>query len=190
MSGGKKYGTRIREESGGFTAEVIRRRTSRGTNVERTRGGFPNYEEAKTWAAAALAEYLALRQQRATVNRVRRRRARERRRLRDAWLEVQTLQGLAQAFEGNREHGGAARELLKSKLESLWAEVAYRVLRNGASERVAGTIANEEVGKNWTERLQKALDGELDRVAKGVSLIALANARRLLEEGRAKFAGR
>jgi Protein of unknown function (DUF3622) len=190
MSGGKKYGTRVREESGGFTAEVIRRRTSKGTTVERTRGGFPNNEEAKTWAAAALAEYLALRRQRAAVNRARHRRARERERLRDAWLEVRTLQGLAQTVQGNGEHGGAARELLKSKLESLWAEVAYRVLRNGASEQDACAIANEEVGKNWTERLHKALQGELDRVAKGVSLIALANAQRVLEAGRAKLAGR
>ena len=190
MSRGKKYGTRIRQESGAFIAEVVRRRTSRGTTVERTRGGFPNYEEAKAWAAAALVEYLSLRQRRAAVKKIRVRRAREQRRLREAWLEAQTLQGLAQAIQGNAEHRGAARERLQSELESLWAEVAYRVLRNGGSERVARAIANEEVGKNWTERLQKALEGELDRVAKDESLIALANARRVLEAGRAKLAGR
>lgn len=189
MSRGKKYGVRTRQDSDGFTAEVIRRRTSRGTTVERARGGFQSHEEAKAWADGQLAEYLALRQRRAAAKKARRAGARKARAEVEAWLDAQTLQGLAQAVQSNTEHARAAQERLKSKVELLWREVAFRVLKNGASEHVACSIANEEVGKRWGERLQKALQGELDRVDKGVSMMALENARRLLEEGLA-WAGR
>lgn len=92
-----------------------------------------------------------------------------------------SLQAPAEAFQSQAAQAETARALLKDKAEILWNEVAFRTLRNGASEAVARCIADEEVGKNWTERLKKALQGELDRVHEAVDAMAVSHAKWLLE---------
>jgi hypothetical protein len=61
-------------------AEVIRRRTSKGTTVERIRRGFREHDDAAQWATAELAAYLLVRKTRAQARKVRRKRQREKRR--------------------------------------------------------------------------------------------------------------
>jgi len=186
----KKYGFIIRKEIGSFTAEIVRCRTSRGTTVERARAGFPTYEEATAWAAAELQQYLTALEHRGEERRNCRQRKRVRRLLVEAWLDAQSYQALAQASQGNVPFAGAALGALKSRTELLWQEVAYRVLRNGAYEHVAISIANEQVGKNWTQRLEKALLGELDHADEAVTEIARNNAKRVLEAALAQGHGR
>ena len=73
----------------------------------------------------------------------------------------------------------AAREL-KDRAELLWQEIAFRALKAGEPEAVAMRWANEAVGRNWTQRLERAAAGILDQVAGGVDAQAVANARRIL----------
>jgi hypothetical protein len=54
------------------------------------------------------------------------------------------------------------------------------MLKNGGTQQVALSLANEEVGKNWTQRFAKALAGKLDHTTEGVKQIAIDNAKRIL----------
>lgn len=54
---------------------------------------------------------------------------------------------------------------LKNRIDLLWDEVVFqRVVKDGLEEDRAIEIANEQVGKNAKERLEKAKNGNLDRV--------------------------
>lgn len=183
----KKYAFVIRKESGSYIAEVIRRRTAKGTKVERSRT-FQTSEEASAWATAELESYLATRRRRA--KRKKRHPVRAARKGQEAWLATQSLQTLAQLFQGNAELAEGARQTLKSKGELLWRAVGFAVLRNGASDFVAMSIADETVGKNWTQRLEKALEGELDRLDQAMSEMAVERAKQLRDLGRAQLDGR
>jgi hypothetical protein len=68
---------------------------------------------------------------------------------------------------------------LKDRAELLWQEVAFRALKAGEPEAVALQRANEAVGRNWTQRLDRAAAGILDQVAGEVDALAVANARRI-----------
>ncbi len=71
-----KYCTAVTVVDGQFCARVVRRRTSRGTTVERERKGFASRQEAHEWAEKELVEYLHQRE----VLRARRRESKSRRR--------------------------------------------------------------------------------------------------------------
>jgi len=71
-----KYCTTVTVVDGQFCARVVRRRTSRGTTVERERKGFASRQEAQEWAEKELVEYLRQRK----VLRARRRESKSRRR--------------------------------------------------------------------------------------------------------------
>lgn len=171
----KKFGVTIQQTAEGFAARVVRRRTSRGTTVEREHGGFADRATAEAWGESALADYLADRQVRNARQKAGRRAARERRRERSAWLTAQTLQKLALISGSDQD----AASLLKDCSELLWSEVAFRALKRGETEDAAVTLANALVGKNWTQSLTKALNGELDHVHEAVMDMAFANANRL-----------
>jgi hypothetical protein len=74
----------------------------------------------------------------------------------------------------------SATSALRDRTELLWQEVAFRALKAGEPEAVAIRQANEAVGRNWTQRLERAAAGILDQVAGGVDAQAVANARRIL----------
>lgn len=171
-----KYGLTITETKDmGFLARVVRRRTSRGTTVEREQGNFPDRNTAVAWGEAQLAEYLTDLEARKVRRKQSRAENRAKRKERDAWLESQTLQSLG-TFSGS--HRDAA-ETLKWKSEALWQEIALRALKRGETEADAIDLANQTVGKNWSQRLAKALNGDLDHVSEAVTDMARANALRL-----------
>ncbi|MDF2757312.1 MAG: hypothetical protein K0S94_2907 [Nitrospira sp.] len=174
----KKYGVTIQKMADGFIARVVRRRTSRGMTVEREKGGFPDHAAAVAWGEVELAGYLADRQIRNDCRKKDRREARERRRERAAWLAAQTLRELA---ELSGSHPDAA-DLLKDCADILWSEVAFRALKRGETEDAAVTLADTVVGKNLTQRLAKAVSGDLDHVHEAVTDMALANAARLAQD--------
>jgi len=175
MSG--KYGVIIKQAGeASFTAHVVRRRTSRGTTIEREKAGFDSHDAAMAWGEAALAEYLAARKTR-TANR---KKARTERRSHEGWLETQTfevLAGLAGTDKG-------ASSVLKHRADLLWQEIAFRALKRGEQEHAAYALADKVAGKNWTQRLAKAASGDLDYANEAVRDMAITNARRLLEQGR------
>lgn len=179
----KKYDRTVTASGGGFVARVVRRRTTRGTTIEREATGFKDRPGAEAWGEKALAEYLTDRQ----AHRERRKAARARRRdaakSRDEWLSQQTCQSLAQCVEQGNKYASLAKEELKYKAETLWQEVSFGVLKNGGSEQVAISVASEKVGKNGTQRFRKALAGEWDWVSDEVRAMALNNAMDLRAAG-------
>lgn len=171
----KKFGVSIQQTDDGFVARVIRRRTSCGTVVEREHGGFADRASAEDWGDAALAAYLADRRDRNARKTANRRAARERRHERHVWLAAQTLQKLAEISDTDRD----ASALLEDCAGLLWSEVAFRALKRGETEDAAVFLADTVVGKNWTQRLAKAMKGDLDHVHEAIADMALANAVRL-----------
>ena len=171
----KKFDVTIQQTAEGVIARVVRRRTSRGTTVEREHGGFADIASAQAWGEATLADYLADRQARNARQKATRRATRERRRERSAWLAAQTLQKLAEISGSDQD----AASLLKDCSELLWSEVAFRALKRGETEDAAVVLADAVVGKNWAQRLTKAMNGELDHVHEAVMDMAFANAVRL-----------
>lgn len=168
----EKFGVTVKQTGEVYSARVVRRRTSRGTTVEREQGGFPDHAAAVAWGEAALAQYLAGRQDR----NARRRAAKARRRKHDAWLDQQTLQKLAELSALDHE----ALSLLKWRADLLWQEIAFRALKRGETEAAALDLANRVIGKNWTQRLAKALRGDLDHAHEATTDMAVANAVRLV----------
>lgn len=71
---------------------------------------------------------------------------------------------------------GLAASLLKYRADLLWQEVAFRALKRGETESAAIELANNVVGKNWSQRLAKATSGDLDHVGSAVADMAFANA--------------
>jgi hypothetical protein len=168
----KKYSVIVERVDGAFTARVVRRRTSKGTTIEREQAGFSDQLSAKAWGEAALTQYLARRAQRAENRRARRNRQRER----DAWLDAQPLQKLVELADAKDKR---ALDLLRYKADLLWQEIGFRALKRGESEDTAVALANKVVGRNWTQRLAKAASGDLDHVKSAVHDMAVANAVRL-----------
>jgi len=184
VASGKKYDIRIIPTESGYTAQFIRRRTQKGTVVEKEAGGFADQREAEFWAKEALRAYVAARKRR-SKNRAANRAVRRRNgRAIDEWLKSLSYVELAEIITQKHEHAAAALQKLKSDAESLWEEIAFRVMRNGGTQQVALSLANEEVGKNWTQRFEKALAGKLDHITQGAKQIAFDNAKRILETGR------
>ena len=87
-----------------------------------------------------------------------------------------------------------AQKELKERAELLWQEVGFRALKNGMEENAAVSLANQEVGRNWSERLAKSLSGDLDRISAAVTEAAVKNAKAIrdaatliLQEGPSRF---
>jgi hypothetical protein len=172
----KKFGAVVHREGECYVARVVRRRTSRGTTIEREQAGFTDHASAAAWGQAALAEYLAARHSRNTRKAENRRTQQEH----GAWLETQTLRKLAEISRADKE----AASVLQYRAELLWAEVGFRALKRGEDEDTAIELANRMVGKNATHRLEKALSGDLDAVHEATTDMALSNAVRLAQIAR------
>jgi hypothetical protein len=184
VASGKKYDVRIIPTESGYTAQFIRRRTQRGTVVEKEAGGFADQRAAESWAKEALQAYVAARKQRSKNRAANRAVRRHNERAIDEWLKSLSYKELAEIITPKHEQTAAALQKLKSDAESLWEEIAFRVMKNGGAQQVALSLANEEVGKNWTQRFEKALAGKLDQTAEGVKQIAIDSAKRILAIGR------
>ncbi len=170
----KKYGAVVLcDADGTWLAQVVRRRTSRGTVVERERKGFDGEEAAQAWASAQLAEYRVQRKERSA----RRAASRARQRSRRDVAAKYSYRELAERAESERE----CRVTFEIKAERLWAEIAWRMLKDGASDAEANAEANARVGRTHRERLANAKSGVLDTVAFGANQMAVANARFILE---------
>ena len=164
-----KYGFTVTQSGAQFIARVVRRRTSRGTTVQ--------------WGASALAEYLESRRVARQKKKTAQTRAREGRREGQAWLSDQTYQGLANHITEHGPRARLAQKELKERAELLWQEVGFRALKNGMEENAAVSLANQEVGRNWTERLAKSRAGDLDRISAAVHEAAVKNAKAIRDAG-------
>src|SRR5215469_9317359 len=80
-----KYGFTVTRSGTQFVARVVRRRTSRGTTVEKE-ATFEDRPSAEQWGASALAEYLESRRVARQKKKTAQARAREGRREGQAWL--------------------------------------------------------------------------------------------------------
>ncbi|MCE9677649.1 DUF3622 domain-containing protein [Shewanella sp. AS1] len=58
MTQQKKYGLRVSEDNGSWTAQIIRRMTARKNVVTKTQAGFASEAEATSWGEQALKELL------------------------------------------------------------------------------------------------------------------------------------
>ncbi|MBY6187605.1 DUF3622 domain-containing protein [Marinobacter hydrocarbonoclasticus] len=58
MAQGKKYDFRVIENDGSWTAEIVRKISSRKTKVTQRQDGFGTEAEAQTWAEQALEGFL------------------------------------------------------------------------------------------------------------------------------------
>jgi Protein of unknown function (DUF3622) len=58
MTSNKKYTTRTVQTKTDWTAEIVRRVTSKKTTVSKSQGGFSSEEEAQSWAEKELAAFL------------------------------------------------------------------------------------------------------------------------------------
>jgi hypothetical protein len=156
-----------------WTASVVRQRTGSGTTVERTRAGFRSWEAGQAWADEHLTLYLAERE-------VERQRKKERKRAGRAMAEAR--QGLSYQELASPPPGitGCKAEL-EWRSALLWDEVALGVLKEGGREQEAEEEADARVGARFSERLAKARDGSLDKVATETSGRSVARARTLAE---------
>jgi hypothetical protein len=188
-----KYGVTVTQSGAQFVARVVRRRTSRGTTVEKE-ATFEDRPSAEQWGASALAEYLesrrVARQKQKTTQTKRRKGHRES----QAWLSDQTFQGLADHITQHGPRASLAQKELKERAELLWQEVGFRALKSGMEESAAISLANQDVGRNWAERLAKSRSGDLDRISAAVTEAAVKNAKAIrdaatsiLQEGPSRF---
>src|SRR5215469_13524966 len=175
-----KYGFTVTRSGTQFVARVVRRRTSRGTTVEKE-ATFEDRLSPEQWGASALAEYLKSRRVARQKKKTAQARAREGRREGQAWLSDQTYQGLANHIDMGRAH--LAQRELKERAELLWQEVGFRAFKNGMEENAAVSLANQEVGRNWTERLAKSWSVDLDRISAAVHEAAVKNAKAIRDAG-------
>ena len=58
MKKGKKYDYRIKQDGAEWTAEIIRRASSKKTVVSKKQAGFSSEAEAKVWGEAELKSFL------------------------------------------------------------------------------------------------------------------------------------
>lgn len=180
----KKYAFIVAPTASGFLVQIIRRRTSRGTTIERVQDGFVTQEEANAWGGKELAAYLAQRRAQREDRRARRVWGRLRKKEEAVWLEQQTYADLAECSLSPNPRANLARDTLRSRANLLWQDVAFRALKSGTSENDAIEMANKHVGRNWTQRFKKAQQGNLDILGRGVTELAVANAQRLLNISR------
>ena len=179
MSNGKKYSAlTIHNADGSWAARVIRRKTSKGSVVERERAGFDTQENARTWASEQLALYLADRKERTAQKNAKRTAHRIRQAERASVVSKYSYRELAE----RSEHELDCRTAFKAKTELLWQEIAFRMLKENASDDEAFAEANARVGRKYHERLDKAKSGLLDTVLFGVRQMAFANAQFLVQQ--------
>ncbi len=184
MSNGKKYGAHAMPgPSGTWSGRVVRHRTSRGTVIERERNGFASRDEAQAWAVEQLAIYLAQRKERNARNNANRSATKIRRVARAAILAEYSYRELALRSATESD----CLSEFKYRSELLWKEVAFRRLKEGATDDEAIIEANKRVGAKHRERLEKGLSGHLDTVAFGTRQLAFANAQFLLQQGIAQL---
>ena len=55
--------------------------------------------------------------------------------------------------------------------------------KNGMEENAAISFANQDVGRNWAERLAKSRSGDLDRISAAVTEAAVKNAKAIRDAG-------
>lgn len=143
-----KYCTTVTMVDGRFCARVVRRRTSRGTTIERERKGFASRQEAHEWAEKELADYLRQRE----ALRVRRRESKRRRRtlvqelgprsnakMQSSMVRVEALQAYTEPFQPNSPDAArllsAIRSLPGNKIVTVSTRQnpkAYDIAENGA----------------------------------------------------------
>ena len=178
----KKYELTVTQSGTQFVARVVRRRTSRGTTVEKE-ATFEDRPSAEQWGASALAEYLESRRVARQKEKAARGRRREGHRESQAWLSDQTFQGLADHITQHGPRSSLAQRELKERAELLWQEVGFRAWKSGMEESAAVSLANQDVGRNWAERLAKSLSGDLDRISAAVHEAAVKNAIAVRDAG-------
>lgn len=154
-------------ESGAFTGQVAVNRYSGATRVLCARSGFATEAAAHEWTSHQLGERRARDAEARAKQMARNRRQREMQRA-AATLSLRALAELYPDTPG-----------LKHRIELLWQEVAFRAWKTDGDENRAIRIANESVGRRWTQRLSNALDGKRDVISDWAGLQAVANARRL-----------
>ena len=96
------------------------------------------------------------------------------------WVRAQTYQSLAGSILNQTTQAASAEKALRTRADTLWLEISSRVTKNGGSAVVAASIADEAVGAEWEQRLEKARTGELDEVYNGALRAAIRCARSLL----------
>lgn len=179
MSKGKKYSAfTIHNADGFWVARVVRRKTSKGSVVERERAGFDSQENAQAWATEQLALYLVQRKERTAQKNVKRSAHRIRQAERAAVVAKYSYRELAE----RSEHELDCHAVFKAKAELLWQEIAFRMLKDGASDDEAFAEADARVGRKYQERLDEAKSGLLDVVEFGVHQTAFANAQFLVQQ--------
>jgi len=111
-----------------------------------------------------------------------------------AGLNAQTFRGLADHITQHGPRARLAQKELKERAELLWQEVGFRALKSGMEESAAISLANQDVGRNWAERLAKSRSGDLDRISAAVGEAAVKNAKAIrdaatliLQEGPSRF---
>jgi hypothetical protein len=158
----QKYDHRITLVGDTYKAEVIRRRTSRGTTVECQRQGFGSREEALAWASVELKNYLERRKKARDAGKA----ARKRRREFEKEIDKMSLQALASLVHaGVHPRLPYIRDHLRFAMEGLWEAYAFELYaKQGCSEEHAIQLTNETVGKNWTRQFENALSGRLDAI--------------------------
>ena len=58
MAKGKKYDCRVKKEGDNWTAEIIRRKTSKENVVSKHQGGFASEHDAQEWCQEELKSFL------------------------------------------------------------------------------------------------------------------------------------
>lgn len=58
MAKGKKYDLRVKKEGDNWTAEIIRRKTSKENVVSKHQGGFASEHDAQQWGQEELKSFL------------------------------------------------------------------------------------------------------------------------------------
>lgn len=58
MAKGKKYDLRVKKEGDNWTAEIIRRKTSKENVVSKHQGGFESEHDAQQWGQEELKSFL------------------------------------------------------------------------------------------------------------------------------------
>lgn len=173
----KKYHAYAISSDGLWVARV-RRRSSKGIIIEKELAGFDNQENAQVWATEQLALYLAQRKEQIAKRNAKRSAHRIRQAERAALVGKYSYRELAE----RSEHELDCRAEFKAKVELLWQEIAFRMLKEDASDDEAFAEADTRVGRKYQERLDKAKSGLLDTVAFGTRQMAFANAQFLVQQ--------
>ncbi len=185
MSNGKKYSAfTIHNTDGSWVARVVRRKTSKGSVIERERTRFNSQEAAQTWASEQLALYLVQCKERSAQKNEKRSAHRIRQAERAALVGKYSYRELAE----RSEHELDCRAEFKEKAKLLWQEIAFRMLKEDASDDEAFAEADARVGRKYQERMDKAKNGLLDTVAFGTRQMAVANAQFMVQQATGSLA--